>query len=315
MRADRLLSIIMLLQIHKQLTAEELSKRLEVSIRTIYRDIDVLSGLGVPISTERGSAGGIKLLGNYKTSLTGLNSNELHYLFMPTPNKLLDDLSIDKPNYSTFLKLLNNLPTAQRSEIENIQKYIYIDMDPWHNTHNVDKEIISTLQKAIGHTLVLNITYRKINEVKAVILNPLGLVCKKGIWYLIGINENIIKTYRVSSIETAYITKEIFSRPIDFNLEKYWLTSITNFKSNIPKYIITIQVNETILNRIKERNFIKISKIVEDDSNFIITIEFDAKWQSIEFVIGFGKDIIVMDPPELIDEIKEKALEVLKLYK
>ncbi|WMM24890.1 WYL domain-containing protein [Tissierella sp. MB52-C2] len=316
MKADRLISILMLLQIHKQLTASELAQRLEVSVRTIYRDIEALSGAGVPIFADRGTNGGIKLLGDYKTSLSGINNDEIYSLFIPTGDKILEDLGFEKLKYSTILKLLGGSAPNQIKEVENIQNYIYIDMHTWNeNPAIVDKNILSLLQNAIWNSNIIKIVYRKTNEIKEVILNPLGLVCKRGIWYLIAIDAEIIKTYRVSSIESALFTDEHFNRPSDFNLEAHWKSSVSNYKSRIPKYTFTFIVDPWILNHIKERKFITISKELVRDNKIYLDIVFEDIWQGIEFAFAYGKNIRIIKPVEAINEIKTKATEIIQLYK
>ncbi len=315
MKADRLISILMLLQIHKQLTANDLAKKLEVSVRTIYRDIESLSGLGIPIFTDRGTNGGIKLLGDYKTTLSGINKNELYSLFIPTGNKILEDLGIDKIKDSTMLKLLGDSSTEQINEIKNIQNFIFIDMNTWsENPVKVNKDILSILQNGIWNNNVLKIIYIKINETKEVILNPFGLVCKRGIWYLVGENNEIIKTYKVSNIESASLTDSFFERPDDFNLENYWTSSTSNFKSSIPKYTFIFKVNPSIVNHIKSRPFINISSTAIKDDEVFMNIKFDALFQGIEFAFGYGKDVEIISPVEAIEEIKKKSLEIINLY-
>ena len=315
MKADRLISILMLLQVHKQLTANDLAKRLEVSVRTIYRDIESLSSLGIPIFTERGTNGGIKLLGDYKTTLSGMNKDELYSLFVPTGDKVLDDLGIEKLKDSTMIKILGKSSTYQMNEIKNIQNYIFIDMYTWgENPIKVDTDILSILQEGIWNSKVLNIVYRKINETKDVILNPLGLVCKRGIWYLIGENNEIIKTYKVSNIESALLTDTLFNSPKYFNLEKHWKSSTSNFKSSIPKHTFTFKVNPSIVNHIKARKFISISNIVVENDNIYMDINFDSIFQGIEFAFGYGKDIEIIYPIDARAEIKKKSYEITKLY-
>lgn len=315
MRADRLISILMLLQIYKKLTASELSKKLEVSVRTIYRDIDTLSGIGVPIVSDKGINGGIKLLGDYKTSLTGINKNELLSLFIPTGDKILEDLGVENLKYSTMLKILGNSATNEVKEFENIQNYIYIDMYTWNESNTiVNTDILSVLQNAIWNSKSLRILYRKIDETKEVELNPLGLVCKRSIWYLVAVNNEIIKTYKVASIESALLMHDTFIRPYDFNLKSYWRNSTSNFKSLIPKHTFTFKIRPYILNHIKERQFITISETMIKENEIYLKIKFDAIWQGIEFAFGYGKDIEIIEPIEAISEIKRKALEVIDLY-
>lgn len=315
MRADRLISILMLLQIYKKLTAFELSKKLEVSIRTIYRDIDSLSGMGIPITSDKGVNGGIRLLGNYKTTLTGVNKNEILSLFIPTGDKIFEDLGIENLKNNTMLKILGNSSLDNLKEFENFQNYIYIDMHTWNDSKLItNKDILSILQKAIWDSKSLNIKYRKTDGTKEVSLNPLGLVCKRGIWYLVAINSDIIKTYKVTFIDSATLTTNEFIRPSEFNLKSYWEESISNFKSLIPKYNFVFKITPNILENIKERNFITTKEIVYKEDMIYIHINFDSLWQGIEFAFGYGKDIKIIEPFEAISEIKNKALEVVNLY-
>lgn len=182
------------------------------------------------------------------------------------------------------------------------------------NEVKIDTAILSTLQESIWNNTVLKIIYRKINENKEIILNPLGLVCKRGIWYLIGENNEIIKTYKVSNIKSASLINTLFDRPSDFNLEKYWKSSTSNFKSSIPKHTFTFKVNPSIINHIKARPFISISNIEIEDDNVYMDIKFDAIFQGIEFAFGYGKDIEILSPHDAIIEIKKKSYEIISLY-
>lgn len=315
MKADRLISILMLLQIHNQLTASNLAKRLEVSVRTIYRDIESLSSLGIPIFTDRGSNGGIKLLGDYKTTLSGLSNNELYSLFAPISDKILEDLGIEKVHENTLLKLLGGSSQNQIDEIKNFQNYIYIDMQTWsENPIKIDKDILSILQNGIWKHTILEIIYRKPNETKEVILKPLGLVCKRGVWYLIGENNDIIKTYKVINIEYATSTNKSFNRPNNFNLEEYWKLSTDNFKSNIPKYTFTFKVNNSIIKHIKERQCINIINTLVESDKIYLDISFEAMFQGVEFAFAYGNDIEIIHPVEAIAELRKKSLEIINLY-
>lgn len=315
MRADRLISILMLLQIYKKLTAQELSKKLEVSVRTIYRDIDSLSGIGIPIVTEKGINGGITLLGNYKTTLTGINKNELLSLFIPTGDKIFEDLGIENLKNTTILKILGDSSPDNYKEFENFQNYIYIDMNTWNNSKtSTNKDVLSTLQKATWSSKSLKMFYKKIDGKKEITINPLGLVCKRSIWYLVAIDCDTIKTYKISSIESATLTNDKFTRPSDFNLKNYWENSVSKFKTLIPKYNFIFKINPNILESIKERPFITIKEITHRDDDLHLYISFDSLWQGIEFAFSYGKDIKILEPFEAITEIKKKSLEIIDLY-
>src|SRR5205085_10567172 len=131
MRADRLVSILLLLQLHGRMTARGLAERLEVSERTIHRDMEALSAAGVPVVAERGAGGGWALVDGYRTNLTGLNGAEIQSLFTATPTRLLSDLSLDKASDAAHVKLLAALPEASRALAEYARQRIHVDAAGW----------------------------------------------------------------------------------------------------------------------------------------------------------------------------------------
>jgi predicted DNA-binding transcriptional regulator YafY len=133
MRADRLLSILLLLQVHRRVTARELAKRLEVSERTILRDMDALSGTGVPVMAERGTGGGWSLLDNYQTKLTGLSAAEIQSLFLGRPPRLMADLGLQQEAEAALIKLQASLPVGARDEAEFARGRILIDSRGWRD--------------------------------------------------------------------------------------------------------------------------------------------------------------------------------------
>lgn len=314
MRADRLLSIISLLQLHKQMTAKELASKLEVSVRTIYRDIDALTIMGVPVVTDRGPDGGIKLLGDYKTDLTGLNDEELQYLFLPPPQKVLTDLDIKNPNYHSLLKLIGSASKHQLNLIENIQNYIYIDMYSWNETNAVNREILYSLQSAIWNTSQITIDYSKANGNRKIDLKPLGLINKKGIWYLAAIDD-ITKIYKVSLINEVILTDLRFPRPHDFDLGEYWKKSTSDFMSKIPKYIIKIKTIPEVSEFIERRKFISVVDKQLKEDMVLLTIEFNAKWQAVEFALGCGNKVDIIEPEDVKLEVIEISKQILEKYR
>ena len=191
----------------------------------------------------------------------------------------------------------------------------HIDMNTWGEVPTtLNKDILSQCQNSIWNSKVLKFVYEKTNETKDVILSPLGLVCRRGVWYLVGINNDITKTYKVNSIKSIYLMNDNFVRPKDFNLENYWKSSISNFKNLIPKYTFTFKVDKSILNSIRERKFITIRNTTIKENKIYLDVDFDAKWQGIEFAFGYGKYIQIIEPKDAISEIKEKASEIINLY-
>ncbi len=236
MRADRLLSILMMLQVHKRLTARELSARLEVSERTIHRDMEALSTSGVPVTAERGAAGGWSLLEPYETNLTGLNEAEIQALFLTTPEKLLNDLGLRQAYEGALVKLLAALPSMRRRDAEDMRKRIHIDAPGWHPSA-VENDSFPTVQAAVWAGRKLKMTYLRGDETRVErTVDPLGLVAKGKVWYLVAGIEGEIRTYRISRVQAATVLDEACERPADFDLGAFWGQSTADFVANLPRY-------------------------------------------------------------------------------
>src|SRR5215207_7932216 len=145
MRADRLLSIVLLLQTHDCLTAAELAERLEVSERTIFRDMDALSIAGVPVYAERGRSGGWSLLEGYRTNLTGLNAPEIQALLLNTPAQLLSDLGLEEAADVAMLKVLGALPQVTQLDAQYFRERIHFDTGQWFGSQE-DTPCLADLQ-------------------------------------------------------------------------------------------------------------------------------------------------------------------------
>lgn len=318
MRADRLIMIILLLQTHKSITAKILAEKLEVSERTIYRDIDVLSSLGVPVYSTRGRTGSIKLMGDFQTSLTGLTQNDIYYFSLPVPKKLIEDLGISTPNDSSYMKLLSNAPEEIKSSLSKINNFLYIDISSWtKETYQTDKSLLLQLQHVVWESLMIEVNYEKTNGFKLYNLKPLALVLKRTVWYLVAIDDECIKTFRVDRIKKLEIKSDKFKRPSNFNLESYWHTTVNAFRKELPKYPVTFEVNEELFNQLKRR---KTIRIIEEtfDSNakvYHLKILFDVEFEAMQFVFEYGNQIKILKPNSLIDSLKSKAYEILKTYK
>ena len=149
MRADRLLSILLLLQARGRMTAHQLAQELEVSVRTIYRDIDALSTAGVPVYAERGPGGGCELIDSYRTSLTGLNKDEVHALFMLSIPAPLDELGVSQELKTALRKLAAALPAARRQDEERVRQRITLDWTGWNQPADPVPHL-QTIQQAVG---------------------------------------------------------------------------------------------------------------------------------------------------------------------
>ena len=229
MRADRLLSILLLLQSRRQITAADLADRLEVSERTIHRDMEALSIAGIPVYATRGVGGGWALSEEYRTETGGLNEAEVQAVFLTQPHKLLSDLGLGRAAEDGLLKLLAALPQGRRGNAEQIRERIHFDVAGWHREQE-SVPLLPFLHRAVQGERSIRIAYvRSDGEASNRTIDPLGLVAKGNVWYLVGANGEQFRTFRVSRIRDAEMTDQSFTRPAGFDLASYWESSKNDF--------------------------------------------------------------------------------------
>src|SRR5215470_6233614 len=248
MRADRLLSILLPLQVHRRMTARTLATRLEVSERTIHRDMVALSGAGVPLTAERGSGGGWRLLEEYRTNLTGLNEAEVQALFLAKPPRLLTDLGLDRAAEAAVIKLLAAIPATARQGAEEVRQRIHVDVPGWRREEEAIP-YLPILQEAIWQERRLRFTYGYESGGTSVerVADPLGLVAKGSVWYFVAAIEGEMRTFRVSRVRTATLLSDPCLRPLDFDHAAYWEHSTAEFAASFPRYPATVRVAPDLL--------------------------------------------------------------------
>lgn len=231
MRADRLVSILLLLQNRGRLTARQLAKALEVSERTVLRDMDALGAAGVPLVATRGANGGWSLVGGYRTDLTGLKEAEVEALFVGAPAKLLADLRLERAGDAALLKVLSALPSMSRKRAEYARQRIHIDLAGWTGSRE-PVPLLPMLQDAVFHERKLRIEYTGgvTREV-----DPLGLVAKGSTWYFVGAVAGQPRTYRVSRIADVAPLDAPAERPAGFDLAAFWRESMQSFRERLPR--------------------------------------------------------------------------------
>lgn len=319
MRADRLLSIVLLLQAHRQLSSRALAERLEVSERTIHRDMEALSVSGIPVVAERGSNGGWSLIGEYRTNLTGLNEAEIQSLFVTQPPKLLDDLRLKKASEGALLKLLAALPSMYRQGAEQARRRIHIDTGGW-TRHEEAVPLLPVLQDAIWSERKLRFTYLRGPGCDAVEreVDPLGLVAKGSAWYLVaGIDEGV-RSYRISRISQAEVLDEAATVPSGFDLAAYWQESTTTFKAALPNYVAKFRVSPDVFPRLRfAGRFARVGEPVHRDEHgwLHVNVGFDVEEIACEYALGFGSKLEVLEPRSLREKVIAAAQEVVEFYR
>ncbi|QIS12122.1 helix-turn-helix transcriptional regulator [Nocardia arthritidis] len=234
MRASRLVSILLLLQTRGRLTAAQLAEHLEVSVRTIYRDIDALSASGVPLFGEPGKDGGYQILDGYRTKLTGLTADEAQSLFLTGLPKTAADLGLGDAVTTARLKLTAALSPELRDRADRIAKRFLIDRLPWYS-ESEEVPFLPTVADAVWNQHLLTMRYHRQWADQTVVTRtvaPYGIVAKAGLWYLVARHTEQqtehIRTYRVSRILRLDTLTETFDRPTDFELTDYWHTLLSD---------------------------------------------------------------------------------------
>ncbi len=316
MRADRLLSILLLLQTHERLTGRELASRLEVSERTIHRDMEALSATGVPVVAERGAGGGWSLLESYRTNLTGLNLSEIQALFIAAPTHLMNDLGLRQASERALIKLLAALPGERsRHDAAFMRQRIHIDGAGWQQEPEL-VEWLPVIQEALWQEQKLLLNYERTDGTIAErSVDPLGLVAKGRIWYLVANVEGQTRTYRVSRIQQAQLQDEPVLRPPDFDLAAFWVESSAQFKANLPRYCATFRVDPDILQDMRYAG--QIEHVYPPDTDGWITVDmrFEIELQARAFALGFGGQLDVIAPSELRDNVLTLAQAIVSQRK
>jgi|TARA_R110001606_G_scaffold213201_2_gene361045 predicted DNA-binding transcriptional regulator YafY len=310
--------MLMMLQTHEKVTAAELADACETSIRTVYRDIEALSAIGVPVYSEQGVQGGYRLLQGYRTRLNGLSAKEAETLFLAGLSGPAQKMGIDTLLADAQLKLKAALPENIRPEIDRLQSRFLLDAPNWFS----DDEKVTYLPDLMTAVLEQRCVVMQYQSWKGEInrqLQPLGIVLKGGQWYLLAQVEKDVRTYRVSRIESLTLLDEVFERPKDFNLAAFWQDSLRRMETI--QFPIIAEVRLTVLG-LKIMQYVCSSYAVNQAQ---IEPMDESGWHRARFPVGesvhgcaellrFGAELEVIGPPELRAEMEKMVSSLARLY-
>jgi predicted DNA-binding transcriptional regulator YafY len=324
MRSDRLLSILLLLQTRGQLPASELAERLEVSVRTVMRDVEALSAAGVPVYTVRGPHGGIALLPGYRTDVTGLTAEESRALFVLLSGRAHAELGLGQAIGSALRKLMAALPAPYRPDADLASRRILIDPARWREPSLRPAADLSVLQQAVFADRRLRLRYRHSEDgrVRSYTLDPYGLVNKAGVWYLVADHHGEAKLFRADRVRGATALPELVQRRDGLELAEVW-DSLRRRIDDIPTPVaVTVSVSRQILGR-----FLRIhqadlagpapaepaTEAGSEPQRVRVQLQFRSLGAA-EALLMFGTDAEVLFPPELRQNLARRAAEAATVY-
>lgn len=320
MRASRLLSILILLQMRGRLSAEALAEEFEVSVRTIYRDVDQLSAAGVPIYAERGRSGGFQLHDGYRTKLTGFTAPEADALLLSGAGAAAQDLGLGANLAAAQLKLLASLPPDSGASAERVSARFHLDPINWYTKADAS-DVLKPLAAAVWGEQRVRVQYESWKGAVERTLDPLGLVLKGGVWYLVANVKNAPRTYRVSNIQSLEVLAATFPRPRRFNLARYWAEWSKDFETRLLNERAIIEVSPAGRRLLRDTNAAAHEALAASHTPCKPEgwVRAEVPVESVDLAktqfLRLGAELRVVAPPTLRAALAAEARKVAALYK
>ncbi|MGE5375259.1 MAG: helix-turn-helix transcriptional regulator [Bacteroidota bacterium] len=320
MRADRLLSLLMLLQTRGQMSAKELADALEVSERTIYRDITALSTSGVPVYASRGPGGGVRLVEQYRTTLTGLTPDETRALFTMSIPAPLEQLGMGEKFKGALLKLSASLPEPRREDESRTRQRILLDSSWWFQSEQ-EVPCLQIIQQALfqDRRLHIKVRWEFFNTEFEQEAEPYGLVAKANIWYLVYGRGGSPHVTRVSQIVEAEMLADGFARPSNFQLEAFWKKWCREYESQ-PPFCAQVRVAPEVLPILagyvgdRARSQLAAQHMPDADGWVTLELPFDSFIAARSHLLGLGRAVEVLEPETLRRSLVDFAEQIVKFY-
>ena len=313
------MSLLLLLQTRGGMTAAQLARELEVSERTVHRDVEALAEAGVPIYAERGPHGGVRLVEGYRTRLTGLTTEEAQALFLSGLPGPAAELGLGTVVAAARLKVLAALPPELRARASRLAERFHLDAPGWFRPAEPVPHL-STLADAVWETQRVEIDYERGDRRVTRLLEPLGIVLKGGVWYLVGRAEEQVRTYRISRVVGARPTEDRFERPVGFDLASFWSEASSAYERATPMVDVTVRVRPErvadVLASIEDSPLTSAERLDRPDPDGWQHMRLRLPWpeEAASRILRLGPDAEVLDPPEVRDEIVSLARRVLERY-
>jgi predicted DNA-binding transcriptional regulator YafY len=316
MKASRLLSIVLLLQSRGRLTGRDLARRLEISLRTLHRDMDALSSSGVPVYALRGARGGWELDPDWRMRVPALEGAEMRALLLAQP-KTLGGGRMAAAAEQALEKLIAALPEPMRHQAAAMRQRLHVDSQGWWGPAE-DLSALPIVQEALSADRRLSIRYAKPktppNSTTPRTVDPLGLVAKGGSWYLVAGTAQGPRTFRVSRIEEATVLAETFERPPRFDLAAHWKKAVAELERERSAYSTVLRLTDSAARSVdKWRKGVEIDDPRPEAGWCARRVSFEDEDQALFVVLGFGTRVEVLAPLALRRKVRHEASQVAAL--
>lgn len=319
MRASRLLSILILLQLRGRLTAEYLAEEFEVSVRTIYRDIDALSAAGTPVYGDSGPGGGFGLLEGYQTKLTGLDSDETEAMLLVGLPGAAQAMGLGDAADRARNKLLVALPGSGGDEASRIAGLFHLDTADWYRATR-PTPFLTRVARAVLDRQLLAMTYQSWTARRDWTVEPFGLVLKAGHWYLVAKGHGKLRNFNVADILALNVLPDRFSPPAEFDLATWWAESARSFEEHLRPGTAILRASPTGLQRLRllgsfAGEAVAKAEPSDNDGWHIVKLPLETIESAAPALLGIGPEIEVIEPVALGVEIARLAKLVLQRMK
>jgi predicted DNA-binding transcriptional regulator YafY len=319
MRASRLLSILILLQLRGQLTAEYLAEEFEVSVRTIYRDIDALSAAGIPVYGDRGPGGGFQLLDGYRTKLTGLDPDETEAMLLIGLPGAAQAMGLGNAATRARNKLLAALPGAGSDEASRIAGRFYLDTVDWYRAAR-PTPFLAPIARAVLNQQLLAMNYQSWTARRDWRVEPYGLVLKAGNWYLVANGRGKVRNFNIADILEIDVKSDRFVPPAEFDLATWWTESARSFEKRLRPGTAILRASPTGLQRLRLLGSYAGEAVIkaepaDSDGWRIVELPLETLESAAPALLGIGPEIDIIEPAALRAEIARLATLVLQRIK
>ncbi|MDT7840400.1 helix-turn-helix transcriptional regulator [Streptomyces justiciae] len=311
MRADRLLSLLLCLQSRGQMTARQLAAELEVSVRTVYRDLEALSAAGVPVVAHGGPGGGCRLMEGWRSPLLGISAEEATALLAVSAGGPLERIALGDALAQARLKLLAALPASGRDDTRAAAARFHLDSQPWFKPAEPVPSL-PVLVDAVRRDRRLRLTH----GARTRTVDPLGLVAKAGVWYLVVASDRGVRAHRAARITGAELLPESFRRPAGFDLADFWTRWTTEFEASLDQLRVTVRLSDAGLAALPAvlGDARPAARAVPDERGHRLDLCFDDPQAACRRLLGFGPEVEVLEPPEVRELVADTARRTAARY-